>query len=293
MRLKSQFHILVLWGQLIVGQGFEVRMIKGPVTAIHGQIAVLGCSFTVTRGPTVENLIVTWQRVETDEVVHSYYYGEDQLSKQHPQYSGRTSLFPQEFQNGNASLKLEAVRPEDTGLYQCYVSTTIGHEKGVVSVKFAAYYNEPMLLINQKLSSTILTFESRGYPKADVSWYNGDNLDNSLLSKSSHQQTADSLYTVQSSIEINVTERRSNYTFVLRNAAVNQTTSRTLSFLIPENSIWNQELSCNYYTALTSWILVTILIIIIIITIIVLAVVLHKHRYIKPMKIEYIKSGLP
>ncbi|XP_067863116.1 CD276 antigen-like [Heptranchias perlo] len=283
--------LVLLLGQLAVGviTGFKVSTVKEPVTAILDQIAVLGCSFTVTGASPLENIVITWQRTKTDEVVHSYYYGEDHLSKQQPQYSGRTSLFPEEFKNGNASLKLEGVRPEDTGMYMCYVSNTIGNDKGIISVQFAAYYKEPMLLIEQKPSSTVLTFESQGYPKADVFWYNTDNLEDSLLSKCSYQQTADGLYAVQSTMEINVTERSSNYTFILRNAAVNQTISRTVSFLIPEYSIRMQDLSGNYYAALVSCLLGTLLIIILIAS----AIIISKYKYTKQNKIKYISPDPP
>ncbi|XP_038653274.1 CD276 antigen-like isoform X2 [Scyliorhinus canicula] len=260
---------------------FRVQMVKKELTAIINQTVVLGCNFTVTEELSFENILVTWQRVESNEVVHSYYYGKDQFSEQDAQYSNRTSLFPEEFKTGNASLRLEGVNTKDIGKYQCYVSNTAGNDKGIISVTSAAYYSEPVLTIRQKLLGTILMFESSGYPKADISWYNGGNLVASFLSNCSYCQAADGLYTVRSTMEINVTGRSSTYTFVLRNAAVNQTISRTLKLLVGEDSSLkpNPPLDCS---RMLSFILVALLVII------VLPMILHQLKYMKRKKIKYI-----
>ncbi|XP_041068593.1 CD276 antigen-like isoform X2 [Carcharodon carcharias] len=279
MRTKSHFNFLILWGQLTVG-GFKIQMVNENLTAIINQTIMLECSFTIVA--SLESIVVTWQRAMTNEVVHSYYYGKDQFSKQSPRYSGRTSLFSEEFKNGNASLRLANVSPEDNGTYQCYVS---GNDKGIISVILAAYYNEPTLIIKQKLLSTILTFESCGYPKADISWYGGDNLDASSLSKSSYNQTADGLYTVRSTMEINVTERNLTYTFVLRNAAVNQIISRTLTLLIREDSSLESDVSHDYYKVIIIFVLVPTF------NLITLTIMLQKLKWFKLKKIEHIIPG--
>ncbi|XP_078423411.1 CD276 antigen-like isoform X2 [Cetorhinus maximus] len=282
MGTKSHFNFLILWGQLAVGAGFEIQMVNENLTAIINQTIMLKCSFTVVA--SLESIVVTWQRAETNEVVHSYYYGKDQLSKQSPRYSGRTSLFSEEFKNGNASLRLASVSPEDDGKYQCYVS---GNKETIISVILAAYYNEPMLIVEQKLLSTILTFASCGYPKANVSWYNGDNLHVSSLSNSSYAQTADGLHTVRSTMEINVAERNRTYTFVLRNAAVNQTISRTLTLLIREDSSLKPDVSHDYYKVIIIFVLVPTF------NIITLTIMLQKLKWFKLKKIEHIISGTP
>ncbi|GCB75667.1 hypothetical protein scyTo_0019793 [Scyliorhinus torazame] len=283
MRGYSQFSLLVLRGLLTAA--FRVQMIKKELTAIINQTVVLECSFTVTEESPFENFLVTWQRVESNEVVHSYYYGKDQFSEQDAQYSNRTSLFPKEFKTGNASLRLEGVNIKDIGKYQCYVSNTAGNDNGIISVTSAAYYSEPVLTVRQKLLSTILMFESSGYPKADISWYNGGNLAAYFLSNCSYYQAADGLYTVQSSMEINITGS-STYTFVLRNAAVNQTISRTLKLLVGEDSslMPNLPLDCS---RMMSFILVALFVII------ALAMILHQLKYMKRKTIKPIITDSP
>ncbi|XP_072357039.1 T-lymphocyte activation antigen CD86-like isoform X3 [Scyliorhinus torazame] len=232
MRGYSQFSLLVLRGLLTAA--FRVQMIKKELTAIINQTVVLECSFTVTEESPFENFLVTWQRVESNEVVHSYYYGKDQFSEQDAQYSNRTSLFPKEFKTGNASLRLEGVNIKDIGKYQCYVSNTAGNDNGIISVTSAA---------------------------------------------------ADGLYTVQSSMEINITGS-STYTFVLRNAAVNQTISRTLKLLVGEDSslMPNLPLDCS---RMISFILVALFVII------ALAMILHQLKYMKRKTIKPIITDSP
>ncbi|XP_078093322.1 programmed cell death 1 ligand 1-like [Mustelus asterias] len=272
MRTSPQFNFLVLWVQLIAwfAVGFRVQTMKGQLIAIINQTILLECRFNITED-SMKDIVITWQRVETNEVVHSYYYGKDQLGEQNHQFSGRTSLFPEEFKNGNASLSLADVKPKDMGKYQCYVSNTAENYRRIISVTPAAFYNEPLLSIKQELSSIILTFESRGYPEADISWYNGDSLDVSFVSNCSYQAT-DGLCTIQSSMEVNVTGKRPTYTFVLRNAAVNQTISRTLT-LLTEDSIPKADVHCHWYRVIISFILGAIFINI------VLVMILRKLKY--------------
>lgn len=92
--------------------------------ALRGHSAVLGCEFTPDLD--LSNLVVTWQREEDLQVVHSFYYQQDQLDRQSPEYHSRTSLFVTELHKGNASLRIAAVSRKDAGRYLCIVSNTKG-----------------------------------------------------------------------------------------------------------------------------------------------------------------------
>ncbi|XP_078423152.1 CD276 antigen homolog [Cetorhinus maximus] len=170
-RMIYLLHVLIAWGQALLSDGFDVTVPETTLIGIHNQNIVLGCRFTVNGGLSLEHIIITWQRAENSEVVHSYYYGKDQLSQQSEQYSDRTSLFPEEFKHGNASLKLEGVRAEDAGQYICFVSNILGSAKETILLKFAAHYKDPELLIKLQPTSSIFILKSQGYPKASVLWY--------------------------------------------------------------------------------------------------------------------------
>lgn len=113
---------------------FEVIVTEKHLLAIRGGSAVLGCEFTPD--PDLSNLVVTWQRAEDSQVVHSFYYQQDQLDKQSPEFHNRTSFFISELHKGNASLRIAAVRLKDAGLYLCIVSNAKGTGKALMNVTY-------------------------------------------------------------------------------------------------------------------------------------------------------------
>ncbi|XP_041094599.1 CD276 antigen homolog [Polyodon spathula] len=104
------------------------------VKCTEGQDCILSCTFNHTAGGWDEKTDVTWRRVETHRIVHSYHDNRDELAHQLPQYVSRTSLFDSELQRGNASLLLRRVREGDTGEYECFVSTPRLNGSGLTEV---------------------------------------------------------------------------------------------------------------------------------------------------------------
>ncbi|XP_016364154.1 CD276 antigen-like [Sinocyclocheilus rhinocerous] len=117
---------------------FEVTVPNKHLLAIRGRPAVLGCEFTPD--PDLSNLVVTWQRQEDARVVHSFYYQQDQLDRQSPEYHNRTSLYVLELHKGNASLRIAAVRPKDAGWYMCIVSNAKGTGRALMEVTYEASF---------------------------------------------------------------------------------------------------------------------------------------------------------
>ncbi|XP_059805138.1 CD276 antigen-like [Hypanus sabinus] len=223
----------------LVGIGFSFASVEfrvctpeTPVTAVYGQYTVLTCSFPVNAEIGLDELVINWQRVGTEEVVYSYYYGKEQLNRQSPQYSGRTSLFPEDIKNGNASLQLDLVRPEDAGQYLCYVGSLKASGQGIVSLIFAAYYEEPNLFIRLTPSAMVFMFKSRGYPAATVSWYDNERENISSQSETLYQQDANGLYLLQSVLRVSDVNKSSGYMFILRNEVLHQSVSRTFDLSI-------------------------------------------------------------
>ncbi|XP_062890783.1 CD276 antigen-like isoform X1 [Mobula hypostoma] len=226
--------VLVGIGFSFASVEFQVSTPETPVTAVYGQYTVLTCSFPVNAEIGLDKLVINWQRLSTEEVVYSYYYGKGQLSRQSPRYSGRTSLFPEDITNGNASLRLDSVKLEDAGQYLCYVSSLKASGQGIVSLTFAAYYEEPNLFIRLTPSSMVFTFESRGYPAANVSWYNNERENISSQSETLYQQDSNGLYLLQSILRVSNANQSSGYMFNLRNEVLHQSVSRTFDLSIEE-----------------------------------------------------------
>ncbi|KAK6469901.1 CD276 antigen-like [Huso huso] len=101
-----------------------VTVPRSPVMSPPGSDVILDCSFSYKAGADLGKVVVTWQRPDY-RVVHSFYYGQDQLALQNETYRNRTQLFPEQFSVGNASLRLKQVRGEDEGWYTCAVTNQV------------------------------------------------------------------------------------------------------------------------------------------------------------------------
>ncbi|KAI4875434.1 hypothetical protein NFI96_030914 [Prochilodus magdalenae] len=95
-----------------------------PLVVEAGVELVLPCSLQ----PNISavDMMVEWIRTdlsESDTLVHLYKDHKDTNDKQIRSYKGRTALFKEELEKGNASLKLSAVQPSDQGVYQCAIKS--------------------------------------------------------------------------------------------------------------------------------------------------------------------------
>ncbi|XP_078093305.1 CD276 antigen-like [Mustelus asterias] len=275
-RAKYLLHVLIVWGLALLSDAFEDPVPETTLIGIHRQSIVLGCSFPVNDGSPLEHTIITWQRVENNEVVHSYYYVKDQLNYQSEQYSGRTSLFPEEFKHGNASLKLDGVKAEDAGRYICFVSTISGTTKEIVFLKFAAYYKDPQLLIKLQLSSATFILESQGYPEASILWYCAEDKNLLLRPNISFVPSEDGLYTLQTTLEVDNTKAICSHVVEIQNYLVNQTVARKFNLLFPQHSFQEDGIYKKWWIVLSSCMLVFV-------AIIALLLVIYTRQ---PMKME-------
>uniref|UniRef100_A0AAY5KCQ0 Ig-like domain-containing protein n=1 Tax=Esox lucius TaxID=8010 RepID=A0AAY5KCQ0_ESOLU len=209
---------------------FKVRTPQPVVLAIYGQPAILKCLFPASSDRVDPSLVVTWQRVEDSQVVHSFYYGTDQLDRQSVRYHNRTKLFHSQLADGNASLRLDRVGPEDQGRYLCSATNTNGSGKIVVQLKYAAFYTEPRLTVCGRTSNVTFLYETEGYPEPEVHWLDpqGFKLDYNLSVTQSARAPGLLLslraqLVVQAGLPI-------NYTFSLKNQVLEQVIERPLSY---------------------------------------------------------------
>lgn len=189
--------------------------------AIRGRPAVLGCEFTPD--PDLSSLVLTWQRQEDARVVHSFYYQQDQLDRQSPEYHNRTSLYISELGKGNASLRMHPVGPKDAGRYLCQVSNAKGTGKALLELDYGALYLEPRFNIHVKSTSVKVQFETEGFPKPEVIWL-GEHDQNLSSHLEIHGQKEDGLYFIKSSYEVQ--KPAVNVTFTLKNHLLNQNLQR-------------------------------------------------------------------
>uniref|UniRef100_A0A671KY64 Ig-like domain-containing protein n=1 Tax=Sinocyclocheilus anshuiensis TaxID=1608454 RepID=A0A671KY64_9TELE len=170
------------------------------LVAIRGRPAVLGCEFTPDSD--LSSLVVTWQRQEDSQVIHSFYYQQDNLDRQSPEYHNRTSLYISELGKGNASLRINPVGPKDAGWYLCQVSNAKGTGKALIELDYGgvSLYSEPRLNIHVNSTTVTVQFETEGFPKPEVIWL-GENNQNLSYHLEIYNQTEDGLYYIKSSYE--------------------------------------------------------------------------------------------
>ncbi|KAL0189274.1 hypothetical protein M9458_016373, partial [Cirrhinus mrigala] len=104
-----------------------------PLFAFTGEDVILPCS--VKPNSSIVNMRVEWFRLDLqDSVVYLYENRENKITKQNQYFRGRTALFPEELQNGNASLKVSSVRVSDDGVYKCFIESSSWYDDITVNV---------------------------------------------------------------------------------------------------------------------------------------------------------------
>lgn len=212
---------LLFWILLRCADCFSVTVPSSPVLGVRGATAHLPCAYEPVSD--LSDLVITWQREENAQVVHSFYYGRDQLGRQNLDYQNRTKLNHQDIPQGNASLSIARFGLKDAGKYVCIVSNSKGTDRGVVHLVYAAFYSEPKLSILLNSTDVTVQYEMEAYPRPEVMWQGsgGQNLTGDVEVTSESDGGVfylKSSYKTQSPVL--------NVTFTLENPAVHQKLQR-------------------------------------------------------------------
>uniref|UniRef100_A0AAY4EEH9 Ig-like domain-containing protein n=1 Tax=Denticeps clupeoides TaxID=299321 RepID=A0AAY4EEH9_9TELE len=143
----------------------------GPVVAVVGEDLILPCSLK----PNISavDMSVEWSLADSDDVVHLYYYGVDNLRQQIPAYKQRTTLFREELKRGNASLKLSSVQISDGQKYRCFVVSDTGNVVFLISLVVGT---KPVISAEGHGDGRVsLVCESTGWnPAPEVEWLDSE-----------------------------------------------------------------------------------------------------------------------
>ncbi|XP_058249969.1 butyrophilin subfamily 1 member A1-like isoform X3 [Hemibagrus wyckioides] len=144
-----------------------------PLVAVAGNDLVLPCF--IKPNTSAVDMTVEWFKLNVeDSLVHLYKDHKDRNEGQAQSYRGRTSLFKEELQKGNASLKLSALRVSDEGKYKCLVEDKSWYDDITVDVIITeAQGSHPVIRMESYDNSggINLVCESRGWkPEPEVLW---------------------------------------------------------------------------------------------------------------------------
>ncbi|XP_060776077.1 butyrophilin subfamily 1 member A1-like [Neoarius graeffei] len=151
---------------------FQVVGPEAPLVAVAGEDLVLPCFLKPSTSAV--DMTVEWLRLEkVTSLVHFYQDHEERNEKQAQPYRGRTSLFKEELQKGNASLKLSPLRVSDEGSYKCLVEDKLWYDDITVHITVEAQGSHPVIMMESYDHSggINLVCESRGWkPEPEVVW---------------------------------------------------------------------------------------------------------------------------
>ncbi|KAF5891166.1 butyrophilin subfamily 1 member A1-like isoform X1, partial [Clarias magur] len=138
-------------------------------------------------------MTVEWLRLEEiTSSVHLYRDLQDRYEDQTQSYRGRTSLFKEELQKGNASLKLSPVRVSDEGKYKCLIEDKSWYDDIIVHIMVEAQGSHPVITMESYDNSggVNLVCESRGWkPVPEVLWLNRDGVPLPAQDTQIHRET--------------------------------------------------------------------------------------------------------
>ncbi|XP_060730891.1 butyrophilin subfamily 1 member A1-like [Tachysurus vachellii] len=148
---------------------------EAPLVAVAGEDLVLPCF--IKPNTSAVDMTVEWFKLDVkDSLVHLYRDHEDKNEDQVQSYTGRTSLFKEELQKGNTSLKLSDLRVSDEGEYKCLVEdkrVLFWYDDIIVKVIVEVLGSHPVIMMESFDNSggINLVCESRGWkPEPDVLW---------------------------------------------------------------------------------------------------------------------------
>ncbi|KAK3515937.1 hypothetical protein QTP86_020430 [Hemibagrus guttatus] len=154
------------------GERLQLVGPEEPLVAVAGEDLVLPCF--IKPNTSAVGMTVEWFKLDVENsLVHLYRDSEDRNEGQAQSYRGRTSLFKEELQKGNASLKLSALRVSDEGKYKCLVEDKSWYDDITVNITVEAQGSHPVIMMESYDNSggINLVCESRGWkPEPEVLW---------------------------------------------------------------------------------------------------------------------------
>ncbi|XP_072882647.1 neural cell adhesion molecule 1-like [Hemitrygon akajei] len=192
------------------------------VTGILNEDTILPCNLT-TSEPSKPKLLIIELRKDDGNVTPVFKFNGSHNPRK---AQDRIKLLSPEPQNvspdpQNVSLVLQKTQLSDSGKYNYYLETNLGHKDVNIVLVVKAPYSLPKLaLVSLTEMTKVVTCETTGYPSAQIHWtVDGKNL--TLNSKTERKETAQGLISIISTLPIitSETDQEYNYTCAVWNEA--------------------------------------------------------------------------
>ncbi|KAI5104432.1 butyrophilin, subfamily 1, member A1 precursor [Silurus meridionalis] len=150
--LGAYLHRMSPWRRSVQLFGSQLRVF-GPddhLVAKAGKDLVLPCY--IKPSTSVDEMTVRWLKQETKHtLVHLYKDHEDRNEDQAQSYRKRTSLFKEELQKGNASLRLSDLRVSDEGEYMCFIGDESWSDDITFYVTVKVLGSPPVIMMDSRV----------------------------------------------------------------------------------------------------------------------------------------------
>ncbi|XP_036843020.1 butyrophilin subfamily 1 member A1 isoform X4 [Oncorhynchus mykiss] len=183
-----------------------------PIVALVGDDVILPCTLRHTVSAVHQS--VEWQRPDLNpKEVHLYRDEKDDLVLQNPVFRGRTSLFKEELENGNTSLKLTRVKLSDAGNYTCYIPL-LDHQKTIIQLLVGAVSRPVIIIERMEGDEVVLRCEAEGcYPEPVMEWFDAQGRVLPAAGPTETSRDREGCYTVTSHV---IVPNSDNNTFTCR-----------------------------------------------------------------------------
>ncbi|KAM9035615.1 HERV-H LTR-associating protein 2 isoform 1-T1 [Sarcophilus harrisii] len=216
MKIKSllNFYLLNVIVQPLTG--FNDKICFDSQTVLQSTIVgrlyedvIIPCSFKIGSG-----VVIHWMKDE--KYLHSFFKYGDYLNNQDSIYNNRTSLFGNEINNGNASLKLRRLNLQDEGVYKCYTSTIDNAQCSNIDLKLGAFITPAIEYQEQDRVDYLTCCLFGAYPSPNITWTENNTINaKSIIKVSSYPP-----FFVKSQLKI--TNSNSSYQCIIENSVLNQ-----------------------------------------------------------------------
>uniref|UniRef100_A0A8C6SLW4 Ig-like domain-containing protein n=1 Tax=Neogobius melanostomus TaxID=47308 RepID=A0A8C6SLW4_9GOBI len=188
------------------------------ILCVYNESCVLPCRFTPG-----SDLEIQWTQTDRSLTVHRFYQGQNQDWHQYQKYRGRTSLFEEEMNRGNASLLLRDVTVEDQGRYLCLANGQVTY----VNMKVFAPVSQVQVY---SISGDLYCQADNIYPEPSLKWTK--NSDPTTEPQTAVYRRETGLYSVYSSVRL---PPDPPYEYICTVGTVYSTNSTTYEETAPEN----------------------------------------------------------